>query len=129
MNKITFIIACLICCPTLLWATPRTVTIIWTMADTAGVQNYEVYYADNYAMTNKSNHTDCSSVTENAPNTFSITCNNVDLTDNQTYYFTIVALMTDGNKLTSSPKDKSYTTSPLIEITPVQNFRAVITEP
>ena len=126
MKKLLLLAVCLILYPSLLWATLRTVTISWTLPETINVQGYKVYYADNSAMTNKTWHSDCSNPTENPTNTFTITCNNLDLTDNHTYYFTIVAQLTDNSETTSSPKDATYVASTPTEMTPVQDFKIVI---
>lgn len=108
--------------PSLTWATPRTVTITWTMPDTTDVQGYKVYYADNSSMTNKTWHNDCSTPVENPSNTFTITCNNVDLIDEQTYYFAIAAEMANNSEIISNAMDAMSSTNTTIQITPVQNF-------
>lgn len=108
--------------PTLIWATPRTVTITWTMPYTTNVQGYKVYYADNNAMSNKIWHSDCSSPTENPTDTFSIACNNIDLADEQTYYFSIAAVLNDGSESNSIPHEATVATVP-ITITKVKNFK------
>ncbi len=113
-------------CPALLYADSRTVTITWTMSDTTDVQGYRVYFADNSAMTNKVLHSDCSEPIENPTNTFTITCNNIELEDNQTYYFTIAVLMDDQSELSSNPKEKTYTVSLPSQIVAVQNLKIVI---
>lgn len=92
------------------------------MSDTADVQEYQVYYDNNSSMTNKAWISDCSTVIENPANTFAITCNNIELEDNQTYYFTIVALMNDNSELSSNPKEKTYILSPPAA---VKNLRIV----
>lgn len=115
-----------ITCPALLCAAPRTVTITWTKSDTTDVQGYKVYYADNNAMINKTWCNDCSDPIENPANTFTITCYNVEIKDNQPYYFTIAALMNDNSESTSNPTEKTYIVSHPTPSTAVQDFKIII---
>ena len=78
------------------------------MSHTICVQGYKVYYANDSSMTDKIWHTDCSTPIENPTNTFTITCENVDLIDNQAYFFTIAAQMTSGSESISNPKEATY---------------------
>jgi len=91
------------------------------MADTTDVSGYKVYYADNSAMANKILHSDCSDPIENPTNTFTITCNNIILTEGTTYYFTVVAQMNNASESASNPKDVPYI-KPIL----VQDFKIVI---
>jgi len=114
----------LILCPTILWAnvtTSKNVTITWTMSNTTNVIGYKVYYADNSAMANKILHSDCSDPIENPTNTFTITCNNINLTEGTTYYFTVVAQINDASESASNPKGVPYI-KPIL----VHDFKIVI---
>ena len=92
MKKLlTFVVLLTMSSPPLLWATPRTVTITWTMTHTAYVKSYKVYYANNSAMINQTLHKACTTPIENPTNAFTITCENIDLKNNQPYFFTIAA--------------------------------------
>lgn len=119
--SLTMFALILFACPAILSAASRTVTLTWTMSDTTNVSGYRVYYADNSAMNNKLLHSDCSSITENPSNTFTITCNNVNLTDNQAYYFAIAAIITNASESNSEPEQITY-------VTTVKNLRVISSE-
>ena len=78
------------------------------MSHTICVQGYKVHYANDSSMTDKTRLGDGSIPIENPTNTFTITCKNVDLIDNQTYFFTIAAQMTNGSESISNPKEATY---------------------
>lgn len=111
-------------CPSSLWAASRSVTITWLMNDTTGVEGYKVYYADNSAMTSKIWLSNCDIPIENPARTFTITCNDVTIANDQTYYFTVVAVMADDSETSSNPHEAIVTTTP-ITIRKVENFMIV----
>jgi len=93
-------------------AASRTVTVNWSVSNTADIQSYKMYYSYNSGMSNKQ----FLCATSN-PNATSLTCGNVDI---NTYpvYFTIVAVTPNGE--INSPPD-----SVLTPMTVVQNFSIV----
>ena len=93
-------------------AASRTVTINWSVSNTADIQSYKMYYSYDSGMSNKQ----FLCATSN-PNAISLTCENVDI---NTYpvYFTIAAVTPNGE--INSPPD-----SVLTPMTMVQNFSVV----
>lgn len=88
----------------------RTVTINWTMSDTSGVLGYRAYYDIDISMANKIWLSNSSTPIENPARTFSITCYNVNIVNNVTYYFVIASVMADGSEIFSSMQAGTFNT-------------------
>ena len=119
---------------TVAWALPapvhaesHTVTIKWMMPDTSDIADYNVYYSPNLDMSGKLILGENLKPVENPPGTYTLTCPEVDLESNKTYYFTVVALKTDNTELPSDTFSTTYTEAP--PPGPVQDFRREGTEP
>jgi PKD repeat protein len=97
------------------------------MSNPDNVQGYKVYCAEDSSMDNIIWQSDNSNVIENSGNTFTMICNDVNLNDNQIYYITVAALMTDGSELISNPEDATFINDPQTgKPLPVKNFKIVV---
>ena len=95
------------------------------MPDTTNVQEYKLYYASNIVMTDMVLIDNHSTIEETSPGTFIVSGYNIEMEDNTRYYFTISALMTDGNEIFSTPYEGIFQTeTDSTTITPVQDFQA-----
>ena len=110
-----------------LLATPRTITITWTMPDPTNVQEFRIYYDSSETMANMELLDNHDTVQENISGTFTMSCYNVDMEDNTTYYFTVDAVMIDGSESFSALREAKFTTIPTT-ITTVQNFRVLTSD-
>lgn len=106
---------CILCFPLNSLATPKNVTITWSMPDTSNVIGYRMYYAYDNMMSNKTIACETNDKTAT-----SLTCSNVDL-QKSPVYFEIAAITSNGERC-SPPAQGTFATS----ISPVQDFRIIV---
>jgi hypothetical protein len=97
------------------------------MPATSDIAGYKVYYSPNQDMSGKQILGENLKPVENPPGTYTLTCPEVDLESNKTYYFTVVALKTNNTELPSDTFSTTYTEASLPG--PVQDFRKETTSP